>query len=48
MAATSDAIVMMNPAEAARLPDGAMNTTTGVRDAIMAVVISRVESEFEA
>ena len=34
----------MNPADAARAPDGATNTTTGVRATIMRLTIVRVES----
>ena len=44
IAATSAAIVRMKPAEAARAPDGPMNTATGVRAAIMRETMSRVES----
>ncbi len=44
MTATSAAMVMTNPAEAARAPDGATNTTTGARDVIMRETIVRVES----
>ena len=44
MAATSAAIVSTNPADAARAPDGATNTTTGARDVIMRETIVRVDS----
>ena len=44
MAATSAAMVIRNPADAARLPDGPTKTTTGVRALMIAVLISRVES----
>ena len=44
IAATSAAIVMRNPADAARLPGGDTKTTTGVLDSMMAVLMSRVES----
>ncbi len=44
IAATSAAIVIRNPAEAARLPDGDTNTATGVFDSMIEVLISRVES----
>ena len=43
MAATSAAIVMRNPADAARAPLGPTNTTTGTRDSMIAVLMSRVE-----
>ena len=42
--ATSAASTMMNPAEAARAPDGPTKTTTGARAAIMRDTIVRVES----
>jgi hypothetical protein len=44
MAATSAAMVIRNPAEAARDPDGPTNTATGVCAAMMALLMSRVES----
>ena len=44
MAATSAAIVIRKPADAAREPDGPTNTTTGVRALRMAELMSRVES----
>ena len=44
MAATSAAIVIRNPADAARAPLGPTNTTTGTRDSMIAVLMSRVES----
>ena len=44
MAATSAAIVSTNPADAARDPDGATNTTTGARDVMMRETIVRVDS----
>ena len=44
IAATSAAIVIRNPAEAARLPDGPTKTATGVFAAIIALMMSRVES----
>ena len=44
IAATSAAIVRMNPAEAARAPDGATNMATGVLAAISRETIARVES----
>ena len=44
MAATSAAMVMRKPADAARFPDGPTKTTTGTRDLMMALLISRVES----
>ena len=44
MTATSAAMVRMNPADAARAPDGPTNTTTGARDAIIRETMSRVES----
>ena len=44
MAATSAAIRRMNPADAARAPDGATNTTTGVRAVIIRDTMLRVES----
>ena len=43
MAATSAAIVMMKPAEAARAPEGPTNTATGVRQLSMASTICRIE-----
>ena len=45
IAATSAAIVRMNPAEAARAPDGPTKTTTGARDVIIRDTMSagRVE-----
>src|SRR5437870_8891343 len=42
--ATSAARTRMNPAEAARAPDGATYTTTGAREVIMRETIARVES----
>ena len=44
MAATSAAMVIRKPADAARLPDGDTKTATGVFDWMMAVLMSRVES----
>ena len=44
MAATSAAMVMRNPADAARAPLGPTNTTTGTSDSMIAVLMSRVES----
>src|SRR5258708_7023899 len=44
MAAMSAAMVMRNPAEAGRLPDGPTNTATGVFAAMMALLMSRVAS----
>ena len=44
IAATSAAIRRMNPADAARAPDGPTNTTTGARDVIIRDTILRVES----
>ena len=44
IAATSAAMVMRNPADAARLPDGPTNTATGVFAAMIALLMSRVES----
>ena len=44
IAATSAAMVMRNPADAARLPEGETKTATGVFAWMMAVLISRVES----
>ena len=44
IAATSAAIVIRKPAEAARAPDGEMNTTIGARAAIMRDTIVRVDS----
>ena len=44
MAATSAAMVSRNPADAARDPDGATNTTTGARDEMMRETIVRVDS----
>ena len=44
IAATSAAIVIRNPAEAARAPLGPTKTTTGVRDSMMLVLMSRVAS----
>lgn len=44
IAATSAARMRMNPAEAARAPDGATNTATGVLPATMRDTIARVES----
>ena len=44
MTATSAAMVRMNPADAARAPDGPTNTTTGARDVISRETMSRVES----
>ena len=44
IAATSAAIVIRKPAEAARLPDGPTKTTTGVFEPMMAELMSRVES----
>jgi hypothetical protein len=44
MAATSAAIVSTNPADAARAPDGATNTTTGARDVMMRETMVRVDS----
>jgi hypothetical protein len=44
MTATSAAIVMTKPAEAARAPEGPTKTTTGAREVIMRETIVRVES----
>src|SRR6188474_3121453 len=44
IAATSDASVMMKPADAALPPDGPTKTTTGARDVIMRDTIARVDS----
>ena len=44
MAATSAAIVRMNPADAARAPAGPTKIATGVLAAIMRETIARVES----
>ena len=44
IAATSAAIVMRKPADAARLPAGPTKTATGVLDAIMRETMARVES----
>ena len=44
IAATSAAIVRMKPADAARAPEGAMKTTTGVVARSIRVTIARVES----
>src|SRR3954447_1478745 len=44
IAAMSAAMVIRNPAEAARLPDGPTKMATGVRAAMMALLMSRVES----
>ena len=44
IAAMSAAIVRMNPADAARAPDGATKTAIGVLAAIIFVTMSRVES----
>ena len=44
MAATSAASTRMKPADAARAPGGATNTTTGVRASIIRETIVRVES----
>ena len=44
IAATSAAIVIRKPAEAARAPLGATKTTTGVSAEIMRDVIDRVDS----
>ena len=44
IAATSAAIVRMNPADAARAPDGPMKIATGVRAAIMCETIVSVDS----
>ena len=44
MAATSAARVIRKPADAARAPDGATNTATGVLAASIRVTIVRVES----
>jgi hypothetical protein len=44
MAATSAAMVRMNPAEAARAPAGDTKITTGVLEAIMLDTMVRVES----
>src|SRR5207248_10999449 len=44
IAAISAAIVRMKPADAARAPDGATNTATGVFAATMCDTMSRVES----
>ncbi len=44
IAATSAAIVRMNPAEAARAPDGDTKIATGTFAAIIRVTIARVES----
>ena len=44
IAATSAAIVIRKPADAAREPDGPTNTATGVFAAMIAVLMSRVES----
>jgi hypothetical protein len=43
IAATSAAIAMMNPAEAARAPDGPTNTATGVRQLSILSTIWRIE-----
>ena len=44
MAAMSAAMVIRNPADAARFPDGPTNTATGVFAWMMALLMSRVES----
>src|SRR3954470_19231759 len=44
MAATSAAMVIRNPADAARKPAGPTNTATGVFAAMIALLMSRVES----
>ena len=44
IAATSAAIVRMNPADAARAPDGATKIATGVLAATMCVTMARVDS----
>ena len=44
MAATSAAMVRMNPAEAARAPDGATKIATGVLAATMCDTMARVDS----
>ena len=44
IAAMSAAMVIRNPAEAARLPDGPTKIATGVRAAMIALLMSRVES----
>ena len=40
----SAAIVIRNPADAARFPDGPTNTATGVFARMIALLMSRVES----
>ena len=44
IAAMSAAMVIRNPADAARAPEGATNTATGVFAASMRVTMVRVES----
>ena len=44
IAATSAAIVIRKPADAARFPDGPTKTATGVRARMIALLMSRVES----